>query len=150
MSQHIQSIGIDLKIKTIEVDGKRIKLQLLDSAGQERFRTFPKTYFKGSHGIIVTYNISDRKSFSLIENWMNEIKKNASDKISSFLVGHQSDISAARQISTEEGKKLADHFNVRFMETSTKDNVKEAFIELTREIMSKVGSSSHNQSSIEY
>ena len=128
------------KIRTIEVDGKTIKLQIWDTAGQERFKTITSSYYKGAHGIIVTYDLTDRESFSAIENWMNEVEKHASDNISRILVGNKSDMTEARQVSTDEGKELAEHYNVRFLETSAKDckNVEEAFIMMTREIKSRV------------
>ena len=88
----------------------------------------------------MTYDITDRESFSAIENWMNEVEKHASDNISRILVGNKSDMVDARQVSTDEGKELAEHYNVRFLETSAKDckNVEEAFIMMTREIKSRV------------
>jgi GTPase SAR1 family protein len=88
----------------------------------------------------VTYDITDRESFSAIENWMNEVEKNASDNISRIMVGNKSDMEDSRQVSTEEGKELAEHYNVRFLETSAKDckNVEEAFTIMTREIKSRV------------
>ncbi len=88
----------------------------------------------------MTYDITDRESFSAIENWMNEVEKHASDNISRILVGNKSDMEEARQVSTDEGKELAEHYNVRFLETSAKDckNVEEAFTIMTREIKSRV------------
>ena len=88
----------------------------------------------------MTYDITDRESFSNIENWMNEVEKHASDNISRILVGNKSDMDDARQVSTDEGKELAEHYNVRFLETSAKDckNVEEAFFMMTREIKSRV------------
>jgi GTPase SAR1 family protein len=88
----------------------------------------------------VTYDITDRESFSAIENWMNEVEKHASDNISRILVGNKSDMEDARQVSTDEGRELAEHYNVRFLETSAKDckNVEEAFTMMTREIKSRV------------
>ncbi len=111
-----------------------------DTAGQERFKTITSSYYKGAHGIIVTYDMTDRESFSAIENWMNEVEKHASDNISRILVGNKCDMEDSRQVSTDEGKELAEHYNVRFLETSAKDckNVEEAFIMMTREIKSRV------------
>jgi Ras-related protein Rab-1A len=88
----------------------------------------------------VTYDITDRESFSAVENWMNEVEKHASDNISRILVGNKSDMEDARQVSFDEGKELAEHYNVRFLETSAKDckNVEEAFTMMTREVKSRV------------
>lgn len=134
------TIGVDFKIRNNEVDGKTIKLQIWDTAGQERFKTITSSYYKGAHGIIVTYDITDRESFSGIQNWMAEVEKHASDNISRILVGNKCDLESQRAVSTEEGQELADHYCVRFLETSAKDskNVEQAFTLMTREIKNRV------------
>lgn len=134
------TIGVDFKIRNNEVDGKTIKLQIWDTAGQERFKTITSSYYKGAHGIIVTYDITDRDSFSAIQNWMAEVEKHASDNISRILVGNKCDLENSRAVSTEEGQELADHYCIRFLETSAKDskNVEQAFTLMTREIKNRV------------
>ena len=98
------------------------------------------SYYKGAHGIIVAYDITDRESFTSVQNWMNEVEKHASENISRILVGNKCDLESARAVSKEEGQELADHYNIRFLETSAKDskNVEQAFILMTREIKNKV------------
>jgi Ras-related protein Rab-1A len=86
------TIGVDFKIRNNEVDGKVIKLQIWDTAGQERFKTITSSYYKGAHGIIVTYDITDRESFSAIQTWMQEVEKHAADNISRILVGNKCDL----------------------------------------------------------
>jgi Ras-related protein Rab-1A len=86
------TIGVDFKIKTVDVDSKQIKLQIWDTAGQERFKTITSSYYKGAHGIIVVYDITDRESFSNIQTWMAEVEKHASDNISRILVGNKCDL----------------------------------------------------------
>lgn len=134
------TIGVDFKIRTLEVDGRTIKLQIWDTAGQERFKTITSSYYKGAHGIIVVYDITDKESFKNIDNWMNEVEKHASDNVSRILVGNKCDMDESRQVSTDEGKELADQYNIRFMETSAKEsaNVEEAFTLMTKEIKSRV------------
>jgi Ras-related protein Rab-1A len=134
------TIGVDFKIRTLEVDQKTIKLQIWDTAGQERFKTITSSYYKGAHGIIVVYDTTDKESFKNIDTWMNEVEKHASDNVSRILWGNKSDLVDARQVSTDEGKELADQFNIRFMETSAKEseNVEEAFTLMTKEIKSRV------------
>eukprot|EP01084_Bolivina_argentea_P178536 308593_1 len=68
-SSQFMTIGIDFKIKTVEIDGKRVKLQLLDNAGQERFRTITTAYYRGVDGILLVYDITDEFSFLNIRNW---------------------------------------------------------------------------------
>ena len=134
------TIGVDFKIKTVDVDSKQIKLQIWDTAGQERFKTITSSYYKGAHGIIVVYDITDRESFSNIQTWMAEVEKHASDNISRILVGNKSDLEGQRQVFFEEGQELADHYCVRFMEASAKDskNVEQVITLMTREIKNKV------------
>merc|ERR1711935_1177841 len=83
------TIGVDFKIRTIDVDGKTIKLQIWDTAGQERFKTITSSYYKGAHGIIVTYDITDRDSFAKVSEWMSEVDKHANENISRILVGNK-------------------------------------------------------------
>ena len=134
------TIGVDFKIRTLEVDGKTIKLQIWDTAGQERFKTITSSYYKGAHGIIVVYDVTDKESFKNIDTWMNEIEKHASDNVSRILCGNKCDLDDSRQVSMDEGKELADTYNIRFIESSAKDNanVEEAFTLMTKEIKSRV------------
>ena len=114
------TIGVDFKIRTIDVDSKTIKLQIWDTAGQERFKTITSSYYKGAHGIIVVYDITDKKTHQDVHNWMAEVEKHAAANISRVLVGNKSDLEEKRDVTTEQGQELAEHYGVRFLETSAK------------------------------
>ena len=133
---HLTTIGIDFKIKIINLENKLIKLQIWDTAGQERFRTITKTYYKGAHGIILTYDVTDANSFKNIRNWIKQIEANAQTSVKIVLVGNKCD-KPDRVVTKEEGKKLADDHNMSFFETSVKtnQNVTEVFNFLTKEIL---------------
>ena len=135
-ANHLTTIGIDFKIKIINLENKLIKLQIWDTAGQERFRTITKTYYKGAHGIILTYDVTDQNSFKNIRNWIKQIEANAQTNVRKVLVGNKCD-KPDRVVSEEEGKKLADDFGMHFFETSAKtnQNVSEVFTFLTKEIL---------------
>jgi small GTP-binding protein len=135
-ANHLTTIGIDFKIKIINLEEKQIKLQIWDTAGQERFRTITKTYYKGAHGIILTYDVTDDNSFKNIRNWVRQIEQNAQSNVCKVLVGNKSD-REDRKVSFEEGSKLAKEFNMQFFETSAKSNynVNESFTFLTKEIL---------------
>ncbi|ROL47862.1 Ras-related protein Rab-13 [Anabarilius grahami] len=122
-STYISTIGIDFKVKTIEVEGKKVKLQVWDTAGQERFKTITTAYYRGAMGIILVYDITDEKSFENIQNWMKSIKENASAGVSQMLLGNKCDIEAKRKVSKEIGEKLAKEHGIRFFETSAKSSI---------------------------
>ena len=89
---YISTIGVDFKIRTIELDQKTIKLQIWDTAGQERFRTISSTYYRGAHGIIVVYDVTNRMSFDNVTRWLTEIDKYARENVNKLLVGNKSDL----------------------------------------------------------
>ena len=100
-----------------------IKLQIWDTAGQERFRTITKTYYKGAHGIILTYDVTDENSFKNIKNWIKQIEQNAQTNVCKVLVGNKCDLNAERVVSTEEAATLAKKYNIEYIETSAKDTI---------------------------
>ncbi|XP_062317562.1 ras-related protein Rab-8B-like isoform X1 [Osmerus eperlanus] len=133
----ISTIGIDFKIRTIELNGKRVKLQIWDTAGQERFRTITTAYYRGAMGIMLVYDISNEKSFENIKNWIRNIEEHASSDVEMMILGNKCDMTERRQVSKDRGEKVAIDFGVKFLETSAKSslNVKEAFYTLGRDIM---------------
>jgi len=139
---YVSTIGVDFKIRTIDLDGKTLKLQIWDTAGQERFRTITCSYYRGAHGIIVTYDVTDRESFKNVRHWLQEIGKYAKEDVRKLLIGNKSDLTSRKAVSYDEGKELADSLGVQFLETSAKSahNVEEAFQAMAREIVSSCGS----------
>ncbi|XP_075759226.1 ras-related protein Rab-8A isoform X2 [Pelodiscus sinensis] len=136
----ISTIGIDFKIRTIELDGKRIKLQIWDTAGQERFRTITTAYYRGAMGIMLVYDITNEKSFENIRNWVRNIEEHASPDVEKMILGNKCDVNDKRQVSREQGEKLAIGFGIKFMETSAKANIniENAFFTLARDIKAKM------------
>ena len=115
------TIGVDFKIKTLTVDNKQAKLQIWDTAGQDRFQTITSSYFKGAHGVLVTYDITDRESFSAIYKWMGQVEQHASENIACILVGNKCDLESQRAVSSEDGRELADFYKLKYIETSAKN-----------------------------
>ncbi|CAG0884209.1 unnamed protein product [Cyprideis torosa] len=138
-STFISTIGIDFKIRTIELDGKKIKLQIWDTAGQERFRTITTAYYRGAMGIMLVYDITNERTFDNIRNWIRNIEEHASSDVEKMILGNKCDMEDKRQVSKERGQSLAVEYGVRFLETSAKSaiNVDEAFHTLARDIKTK-------------
>jgi Ras-related protein Rab-8A len=136
----ITTIGIDFKIRTIELDGKRIKLQIWDTAGQERFRTITTAYYRGAMGILIVYDVTDEKSFNNVRTWHAQIEQHASPGVNKILVGNKCDWDEKRAVTIEQGRALADEFGLRFIETSAKANegVEDAFFTLARDIKTRL------------
>ncbi|EJT98925.1 ras-domain-containing protein [Dacryopinax primogenitus] len=136
----ITTIGIDFKIRTIELDGKRIKLQIWDTAGQERFRTITVAYYRGAMGILLVYDVTDERSFNNIRTWFSNVEQHASEGVNKILIGNKCDWDDKRAVSTQQGQELADELGVRFLETSAKQNinVEEAFFSLARDIKARL------------
>ena len=125
----VQTIGVDFKVKTLTINEKKVKMQIWDTAGQERFRTVVSTYFRGAHGILLLYDVTNRDSFKNLESWLIEIEKNAKEKVLKILIGNKCDLTDDREITSDEGKAFALRNGMEFMETSAKmnTNVSEAF-----------------------
>ncbi|XP_077567375.1 ras-related protein Rab-8B [Stigmatopora nigra] len=144
----ISTIGIDFKIRTIELDGKRVKLQIWDTAGQERFRTITTAYYRGAMGIMLVYDISNEKSYENIKNWIRNIEEHASADVEKMVLGNKCDMTDRRQVSKDRGEKLAIDYGVKFMETSAKTslNVEEAFFTMGRDILHNLSAKTSDNS----
>lgn len=133
---YISTVGIDFKIRTIELDGKRIKLQIWDTAGQERFKTITRAYYRGAHGILIVFSVLSRDSFEHVKGWFSEVQAHGTGGVSMILVGNKCDDSEKRQVSTEEGQQLADELGLPFLEVSALSgvNVEKAFFTVAQDI----------------
>jgi len=133
---YISTIGVDFKIRTIELDGKTIKLQIWDTAGQERFRTITSSYYRGAHGIIVVFDVTDAESFNNVKQWLHEIDRYACQNVKKLLVGNKCDLVSKRAVPAEQAKEFADGLGIQYLETSAKNatNVENAFTTMAGQI----------------
>lgn len=139
---YISTIGVDFKIRTVELEGKTIKLQIWDTAGQERFRTITSSYYRGAHGIIIVYDVTDQESFDNVKQWLQEIDRYACEKVNTLLVGNKSDLTTKRMVTYEAAKEFADSVDMEFLETSAKNatNVEKAFMVMAAQIKKRMAS----------
>lgn len=119
---HIATIGLDFKTKTIEIDGKRLEMQVWDTAGTEKFRVITRTYYQASSGIIIAYDVADQKSFDNVSKWLEQIKNNVQDEIPKILIACKID-RPDRKISRSDGENLANNLKLEYFETSAKNDV---------------------------
>ena len=137
-TSHISTIGIDFKIKPITIDGKNIKLQIWDTAGQDRFRTITQTYYKGAMGVILAYDCTDENSFNNVRSWIKQLEAHATPGVCKVLVGNKSD-SPNKKVDPSRGEELAKEYGMNFFDASAKNNinVKETFYYLAKEVKDK-------------
>ncbi|XP_003379377.1 GTP-binding protein Ypt2 [Trichinella spiralis] len=130
------TIGVDFTMKTLIVDGKRVKLQVWDTGGQERFRTITQSYYRSANGIIICYDVTCRKSFKNVRRWLDDVLKFAAPNVVKLLVATKIDLENDRLVSTEEGEALAQAEQMNFIETSAKENlnVDQAFENLAKDL----------------
>jgi small GTP-binding protein len=116
----ITTIGIDFKVKYMNYGNTKKKVLIWDTAGQERFRTISRSYFRGSQGILLVFDVTNRKSFDNISNWVFDIKNTTDNDPVIILVGNKCDLEDNRLISREEAEKKASDNNFPYFETSAK------------------------------
>lgn len=145
--EHIQStIGVDFKVKHLELNNKRIKLTVWDTAGQERFRTLTSSYYRGAQGVVMVYDVTRRDSFDNLDHWLKEVKlysPNNGEGVVKLLVGNKIDLSEGsngeynRQVDRHEAEEWARNQGMLFLEASakTKTGVQESFMEVVNKIL---------------
>mmetsp|Transcript_11978 Transcript_11978/g.26293 ORF Transcript_11978/g.26293 Transcript_11978/m.26293 type:complete len:234 (-) Transcript_11978:277-978(-) len=145
--EHIQStIGVDFKVKHLELNNKRIKLTVWDTAGQERFRTLTSSYYRGAQGVVMVYDVTRRDSFDNLEQWLKEVKlysPNNGEGVVKLLVGNKIDLADGdgsgyeRQVDRHEAEEWARNQGMLFLEASAKTRmgVQESFMEVVHKIL---------------
>jgi len=134
---YISTIGVDFRFRTVNIENKTVKLQIWDTAGQERFRTITSAYYRGAHGIIMVYDVTNYESFEHVEEWLNEVNRHASESTLKLLVGNKADLNDDKKVDTDEAKKFADGLSISFLETSAKNatNVEAAFLTMAKQLI---------------
>ena len=136
------TIGIDLKKSSIDLDGsgRRLPLQIWDTAGQEQFRSIIASYYRGAHGVLLMFDLTRRTTFDALEGWDKEVKSKAPEHAPVVLIGNKCDCGDQRVVSYEEAVAWARQHGMLYVETSAKNNIKinEAFITLVASSVGRV------------
>jgi len=134
------TIGVEFEIKSMEIDDQMVKLQIWDFGGEERFRFLLPKYIRGASGGVLMYDITNYSSLFHVDDWLSVIKENEED-FPIILVGGKSDLEQDRQVSKEEGLKIAYSRGINnFIECSSKtgENIEEIFKQLTENLLKKI------------
>ena len=140
------SIGVEFIAKNIELEDSIFRLQIWDTAGQENFLSMTKVYYKNSCCAFIVYDITEKDTFSHVEFWLSELKKEAPESILCVLIGNKNDMNDRREVSYEEGKNYAKKHNMMFYETSAKNkiNIENIFRESVEYINNNIQKGEYN------
>ena len=131
----VSTIGVDLQSKIIDINGKKVKYLIWDTAGEDRMKTMTYSYYRGCHVILVVFDVTERKSFQNVTTWVECIDKFAKANVLKFLVGNKTDLEDRREVTYDEGKKLAEDNGLKYYEISalTIKGLHEMFEDIAKE-----------------
>ncbi|XP_061570789.1 ras-related protein Rab-19-like [Cololabis saira] len=136
------TIGVDFTVRTVDIEGKKVKIQVWDTAGQERFRTITQSYYRSAHGALIAYDITRSSTFNSVNHWIKEVELYGAANVVLVLIGNKCDLEQSRQVEFDEACSLAKERGIlAALETSAKvsQNVEEAFMMMARELLSHNG-----------
>ncbi|XP_040885728.1 ras-related protein Rab-19-like [Toxotes jaculatrix] len=136
------TIGVDFTVRTVDIEGKKVKMQVWDTAGQERFRTITQSYYRSAHGAMIAYDITRRSTFDSVTHWIKEVELYGAANVVLVLIGNKCDLEQERQVQFVEACNLAKEKGIlAALETSAKEsqNVEEAFMMTARELLLRNG-----------
>ena len=148
---YISTIGVDFRIKTIEIAGRRVKLQIWDTAGQERFRTITSSYYRGAHGVMIVYDVTCERSFTNVKQWIHEINRYSGENVEKVLVGNKCDRTDRKEVNYTIGKQFADDLGISFTETSAKsgNGINELFLHFAQKLLKNKAMNTINDKKIQ-
>ena len=133
--EKLATFGIDHNFRYFKFNEEKVKIDYVDTAGQEAFRSIASNYLKKADGVILTFDITKRDSFELIGNWLDDLEKNNNiNNIGIILIGNKNDLEEERQIKQEEGENMANKIKCQHTEAPAKtgDNINEALDEIAK------------------
>ena len=127
---------LDYKIKKIKIDHTVFKLQVWDTAGQEKYRSITKNFYKNAMGAIIVFDLTNPESLKNVPNWVRHVNKQAGENVCKLLVGNKADLDDERAVSSEEVQSMSEELGIEALELSAKngDNIDEAFSKIAIEM----------------
>jgi len=139
VESHINTIGVDFRYRTVTIDNHVVKLQIWDTAGQEKYRTIVRAYYRGADGVVLVYDVTNQDSFDHVDEWLADVDKFAERNPVRLLVGNKADLMDQRQVSEELASKYAEENHISWLETSAKTNtnIHAIFLTLAKELIKR-------------
>ena len=141
------TIGVEFNSKTFNDEGHKIKTQIWDTAGQEKYKSMISTYYKGCKGAFIVYDITKKETFESIENWIRDLKSKGDPDVIMIIVGNKNDLEEERNVTKEEGEEKAKNFQCAYLETSalSGDNIDRAFELMVSQVFENYKKDSNNE-----
>ena len=136
--EYTSTVGIDFYTKPEEINNKTVQVKIWDTVGQERFRALTPSFLRNAEGVVIVFDVTSQESFDNVKGWINSIKSNIGENvIPIIIVGNKIDMENMREISKEDGKKIASENDFKYFETSAKTGigVDEAIKEIVNQIL---------------
>ncbi|XP_022152163.1 ras-related protein RABB1b-like [Momordica charantia] len=137
---HDVTIGAEFGSRIVNINGGHIKLQIWDTAGQEKFRSITRFYYRGAAAALLVYDITRRETFDNLASWLEDVRQQANSNMTIMLVGNKADLTHQRLVSKEEGEQFAKQNGLLFLEASSKTflNVEDAFTKTAAKIFQNI------------
>jgi Ras-related protein Rab-11A len=134
------TVGVEFGTKKLTVKDHKTKIQIWDTAGQEKYRSITNAYYKGAKGSLIVYDISKRSTFDNVDRWVKEVKIMGESDMFLILIGNKSDLKDQREVSVDDGLQKAANLGIAFMETSAKTsiNVDNSFYYIAENVVNKI------------
>ena len=123
------TIGVDFLMKSIVINGQTVKLQLWDTAGQEKYKSMASSYYRGANVALIVFDITNHESFDALPLWIENFYKNGPEQKNIILIGNKNDLTDLRQVTQKEAEAFSETNNMMYFETSAKegDNIEYIF-----------------------
>jgi len=149
----ITTIGVDFRFRTVTVQDKVVKLQIWDTAGQEKFKTITSSYYRNAHAVMIVYDVGEHTTFQNIDGWLQDIDKFCPETVCKQIIGNKNDIPPEeREVSEQEARKFAEDRGIRYVETSAKtaENVERAFVEMVEQLIENKATDTRTMSALDH
>ena len=123
------TIGVDFLMKSLVINNQIVKLQVWDTAGQEKYKSMVSSYYRGAHVALIVFDLTSHASFEALPNWIENFYKNGPEQKNTILIGNKNDLVDERQVTQEEAELFSQTNNMMYFETSAKegDNIDYVF-----------------------
>ena len=115
------TIGVDFLMKSLIINGQTVKLQIWDTAGQEKYKSMVSSYYRGANVALIVFDITSHKTFDALPLWIENFYKNGPEQKNIILIGNKKDLEEDREVTQEEAKLFSETNNMIYFETSAKD-----------------------------